>query len=236
MKTKEKNSWANFFLENGFVEPINSSSTGICLLALAIERYIFVCKATSAQTLLSKKRHIILCAFSTCSILISFSAILIRMISEHNCVSNSHEQLCFNLPNNIWISALLEIIFLFLVPASICVVLYYKVAKTLKARRRNDDVNRRLNIGFTVTCAAWILFWIPSEILHFVYYLWSAYWQFFRSSGIPNPSIRLNNMAYHLKLMYSMANPLILLLISPPFQAPVKNATKKFKTYLGRNE
>ena len=169
MKTKEENSWANFFLENGFVEPINSSSTGICLLALAIERYIFVCKATSAQTLLSKKRHIILCSFSTCSILISFSAILIRMMSEHNCVSNSHEQLCFNLPNNIWISALLEIIFLFLVPASICVVLYYKVAKTLKARRRNDDVNRRLNIGFTVTCAAWILFWIPSEILHFVY-------------------------------------------------------------------
>ena len=81
----------------------------------------------------------------------------------------------------------------------------------------NVRQNRKLNTAFAVTCFAWVLLWLPHEVLGIFVKLEQQERELGDRGTAHSVTLEAAELLTHdLKLMYSLANPIVL--ISPPFQ------------------
>ena len=196
----------------------------MCTLAIAIERYIFVCRGVDAATILSRNRHLGFCI--TTSVLVVIVSVS-EFLREFAFLKDSNNGA---FPPSVMTTLRVSGILVFFVPAIICIVLYIRIGLTLKDMISNQDQNRRLNIAFAVTCTLWIVLWSPDAVLTLILNLTYA------GFNVPNQYVLMYMQpiaSYCVKSIYSSLNPIVFLLISPPFQAPILEKFKQIKTCMG---
>ena len=106
---------------NALSKSFNFCSTGVCLLAMTVERYIFICHAMKADVWLSKGRHTLLCVFSSTAILVGSTVTSLRELFSGNLTC----ELCEYSNQRLFMMwRIVETIIFFVTPASFCVFLH----------------------------------------------------------------------------------------------------------------
>ena len=133
-----------------------SCSTGICILAITLERYIFIGPATQAAIWLSKKRHKILCAvFST---LIPIGASMDFLDKYY-----FQEFICLSAALRLTV-----ILVFFAVPIGLCLFLFSRIAQFLRNMLTHQERNQQVTRAFAATHLTWRAFWTPRTVFTLV--------------------------------------------------------------------
>ena len=195
-----------------FKESLNLSSNGICLLAMAIERYILVCRSTDADNLLTSQRHRLLCVISTTLIVVGI---------VFNCFRLVHVEIYtayfFNTGYNETIAALMGAmgyLLFFITPAIFCCALNIKVAVALKNMISNQERNQQLTRALAVSTACWLLTWIPNVCIE-VYALNQFDGFYGRKYEV------LQDVSRDFCMIFSVMNPIIFTILIRHLQGPI---------------
>ena len=201
--------------ENLFLYRIDFNFSCTTMLAIAIERYIYICRATDAQTLLSKKRHKRLCFLTTLmTLVLSTLAVVTDVIFEQNNAKWFHT--CVDLIQNVyWVISIFT-----------CLVLYVKIILQLKHLRRNAEQNSKLNKAFIASWVAWFLFWTPEILTRVAFAFFTKFSVLFLISNFSLYSV-IEPFVITLRLLSNVITPSLFIFISPPFQTPILDAIKK---------
>ena len=185
------------------------------MLAIAIERYIFICRATDAGTLLSKKRHKRLYFLTTLlALILSTWPVVAGVIFGQNNTTRFYSGV-ESIQNSYWI------ISIFTSPS-----LYVKIILRLKQLRSNAEQNSKLNKAFIASWAAWFLFWTPEILMRVAFGFFTKFSVLF---VINNSSIYsvFEPFVITLRLVSNVITPSLFIFISPPFQTPIMDIIKK---------
>ena len=197
-------------------ESINIPCTGVCLLVMAIERYILVCRSTDAERMLSKTKHRTLCFLSTASILVGFAINFLREAVDTD-VAAFYRVVPWNvLP----IMKGLDFLLFFIIPAIICSVLNIRVSLTLKKMMTNRERNLQLTRALAVTTICWLITWTPNVCIEI--YALSRFQGFFsRKYEV------LQNFSRDFCKIYSALNPIVFIVLIRHLQEPFKQVKDK---------
>ena len=195
---------------------LNESSTGMCILVLATERFILTEFPFRAKIILQRRNRIIIYS-SVLVILILTSglffvnhekALLGNIVNtDRTCIHSRSEQFQASI---FW----LKVIFYYLLPATLAFVMYVRIILTLLNSKRNQTRNVNLSIAFCISYFSWILLWLPRYWVRFMekYYL---------EHIVVNVQWLHNLSKYQLveaiMVSYSWMNPIILLIVLRPF-------------------
>ena len=137
---------------------LNTCSTGICVLAMSFERYIFICHPTKANDWLSDKNHTIVSVFSSILVLLGLIMNLTRVKLEEKIQASmgiKYWEDRDNTINGIEVTIFLkavDVLLFFIAPVLICIVLFLKIARALKKmmthQRRNQQITRALAFSY----------------------------------------------------------------------------------------
>ena len=197
-------------------ESINIPSTGVCLLVMAIERFILVCRSTDAERMLSKTKHRTLCFLSTASILVGFAINFLREAVKEGLPAFYRLFSWEVIP----IMKGLEFLIFFIIPAIICSVLNIRVSLTLKKMMTNRERNLQLTRALAVTTICWLITWTPNVCIE-IYAL-------SRFQGIFGERYDvLKNSSRDLGKIYSALNPIVFIILIRHLQEPFKKIKDK---------
>ena len=200
---------------------MNEISTPLTMLALAIQRYFKVCRPFVANRRVFSKYqlwgNIIITAIPVLLIIPHAVVVFYR----YNPVLN-FRQICYAgfFVEPLYRASLGGTLFFYL-PVTICGVLYIFVGRSLLNMTTMEARNRQLTIIFMFSCLLWFLFWLPERIMYHYYetietvYGRSKTFHFF-----------MNKRDFITKL-FSLIQPVIIVLSYRPLQEPIANLCKK---------
>ena len=201
---------------NALSKSFNFCSTGVCLLAMTVERYIFICHAMKAEMWLSKVRHTLLCVFSSTAILVGSTVTCLRELFSGNLtceLCNRSNQRLFMM----W--RVVETIIFFVTPASFCVFFFIKIVSSLRNMLTHQERNQQIIKALAVTYFSWILLWLPSLIFDFAVLFNRKYWD---TTAILHYKF-VRNLMDSLAMLYSTVTPLIFIVLVRSFHVPIQN-------------
>ena len=204
----------------------NIYSTGYCVLAIAIERFILVCHPFKVNTLLTKTKRKIVALLLTVFILgYSSMDFICRYFSFIYRASDVKEN-CYG---NRFVDAIIESVVFFAIPAVATIALYSLIGRKLKTVQANQDRNRDLTRAFAVSCFLWVVTWIPLIIVDVIF---DFYYQF-RIGLLMYTKTFLESMdlCYDLALFCSVINPFLFIFITKDFQGPLKKVWDCLKSF-----
>ena len=204
-------------------DSFNSCSTGLCLLTMTIERFIFICHPTEAETLLSKSRHMTLCG----------SALLLILLgSSMNYLQRSLQNELFYRLQRFALVAILkvfDVIVFLIIPTAVCVFLFIKIAVALKSMMPNVDRNKQLIRALATSYFFWIILWSPNIIFDTVATF--NYFSWFENSVRIHLGVYLPQAKRHinfwrsllggLRLLYSAVIPVVFVILLQALQEPL---------------
>ena len=201
-------------------DSLNTCCTGVCLFAMTVERYIYICHPTKVEILLNKSKHIILCLLSTAAILIGSVQNFFWQVGYKNA---SCEDFLFHNMLKAWRAV--DAAIFFVMPALCCVVFFIRMASTLKNMLTHQERNQQLIKALAVIYFSWIILWIPREVFDIVLI-------FDNSSLFISLEQRYRfwkNLMDSLGMLYSTVTPLSFIILIRAFQDPIKKVVDRIK-------
>ena len=199
----------------------------MCLLFISIERYVLICRPTEAEIWLTKSRHWFLCVVSSALTLVGSIVIGVGryMGDDWGCVDEYQ--------NIILVFKCLETILCFLVPATVCVCLSVQINATLKRMLTNQERNQQLTKAFVFTFASWIILWSPRVVFELVCRIKIQEWFCVEILLAKKWTEDNYNFWYNgvrsLSMLFTIANPVIIIIIVRSFQQPFLDKYKSFR-------
>lgn len=216
-----------YHLSMAISQSLNQYSTGICILGMAVERYIFVTWPREVEKLLSKRNRVIHCVFTTCFIILCFLPGMpchLRMLYY----PKMPPEYCIKYYILSKLKPFEMGIFYFL-PAVVAVVLYVFVIQRLLKMQSHVERNKNLTICFLVTCIFWIILWLPESIGAF------ANMYGVTLQNVNSFFLFLCILAgSDLRILYSAVNPIIFMFICKPFSKPLRSIAEKIGSLFGK--
>ena len=200
-------------------DSLNTCSTGVCLLAMTIERYVFICYPMSADSWLSKQKHMILCVTSSTVIILGFSMNFVGGFLENEYFDKNTQI------EPVIAFRVLDGLLFFALPACICGYLSIKIAWALKGMLSHQERNQQIYKALLFTWLAWILLWTPSKIISFIKLLTTPHSHLLIlkfNNEWHNRKIKFwSNLSDSLSLLYSSVTPVIFIILIRSFQEPI---------------
>ena len=206
-----------FLTESGslLIDRIDFNFSCTTMLAIALERYIYICRATDAGTLLSKKRHKVLCFSTTVlTLILSTPAVVTGVKIEQNNATRFDSGVKL-IQSVYWVISIFT-----------SLGLYVKIILRLKQLRSNAEQNSKLNKAFIASWVAWFLFWTPEILMRVAFSFFTEFTLFFviRNVSLYSAMEPFLNTS---RLLSNVITPSLFIFISPPFQAPILDVIKK---------
>ena len=210
-------------------DELNLFSTGYCVLALAMERFILVCLPFRAEKLLTKNNRVfasialsLLLLFITvynqlCSRLYSpHYSLLIKApaIAKYTCYPETRSEI------------LAKTVLFFVIPASVTSFLYIMIGAKLSKVKTNRNRNSDLTKAFLISCILWILLWFPDQLAKLIKWFpeeHSLVYYTTTSSTIAHVLFLFSRGVF---MFYCLLNPVIFIFVSRGFQKPIKKFLK----------
>ena len=208
---------------------LNEYSTGICILATALIRYLLVCHPTSSFLNAKKLKvmAILIVGLTTLALAANIFEMVYRetedtfqaSVPKHAIQGPNYNNCVLTLDRKA-LRVSIEGFFLFLLPVTISSVLYARVIRVILKRKQDVDRNKSLTKAFVISWISWIICWSPNYVLM----LTNPSDRYFRE-----PTVGFHIYKYSLSFrdtvqsVYSQLNPFILIIVLRPFRETLKD-------------
>ena len=208
---------------------LNYYSTGFCMIAIALERYILICRPFSAKRLLTKHKRRFIAVLLTGSII---------SVSLHHffCVwgyvfgadlKTFRSVVCFFGRKDLLAALFYTITFIApsILTCSLYILVHKVLAITKSNRRRNNDLTR----AFICSSVLWVVLWLPNITTNLLRLIGSKL-EANTPNKVPLPLILADYLAYfdlEFFLLQTLVNPAVFVFVSREFQKPMRKMLQK---------
>ena len=201
-------------------------STGVCMLALAVQRFILVRMPFKAKAILTTKFYkivtIVLLTFAGVMTVGTVVFSMLKKILDNECTPYYY--------SSTRVQGIVESTIFLFIPAFICVVLYSQVGVALWHSVSMQARNRQLTILFIISCVTWILLWVPSKVFYILYDSWEFDLKSYEILTKRSHGYFIIQGFYHcVYLAFSALNPIIFILCCTPTQQPLKSFAQRLR-------
>ena len=112
----------------------------------------------------------------------------------------------------------------YFLPAVVCIVLYTLVGRVVRNMKQEQERNKQLTVIFFLSCMLWLLLWLPERVF-------GIYFEHSNPKEYSDFLIVFCSVHLTSTLLFSLIQPLLMILSYKPLLEPILTARSKIKNF-----